>query len=341
MAYFRVTLPENSRMAYTITSEPFGVLPDQHDPILEYTIADTETGEYMTIVPGYGGIVRRLALRKNEKLIPILYAPISLEGMIADESYASALMFPYPSRIKHGTYRFEGEAYALRLNELNRDNSIHGFVNDKPFEVTNKEVTSTEACLTIRYQNKGDVVGYPFPFDFTVTYSLRKTAGPTTMHLTYEALNTGSRTCPVAFGWHPYFTFNGQSVDTLTITMADRAPIVLDQKTMIPTGREEFREKGPLSLENVQLDNAYELKPNEEGFAETSLRSDAADASIVIRQQTGPGKLNYLVCYTPPRRESVAIEALTANVDAFNNGEGLVALAPGHTFCGDISVRLD
>lgn len=328
-------------MAFTITSESFGVLPDQREPILEYTIADTETGEYMTIIPGYGGIVRRLALRKDEKLIPVLYAPTSLQSLVADEMYASALLFPYPSRVKHGTYRFEGQDYALRLNEMSRDNAIHGFVTDKAFAVVSQEVTSTEACLTLRYQHKGDTVGYPFPFDFTVTYSLRKTAGPTTMHLSYEAINTGSASCPVAFGWHPYFTFNGQSVDTLTITMGERAPIILDQKTMVPTGREELREKGSLPLADVQLDNAYELTPGEENYVETSLRSDAADASIVVRQQTGPGKLNYLVCYTPPRRESVAIEPLTANADAFNNGEGLVTLAPGHTFCGDISVRLE
>lgn len=327
-------------MAYVITSEPFGVLPDQHDPIVEYTIKDTETGEYMTVIPAYGGILRRLALRKDEKLIPILHAPTSLQSLVADEMYAGALLFPYPSRIKHGTYSFEGDDHALRLNEMNRDNSIHGFINDKEFTVVNQEVTSTEACLTIRYQHKGDTVGYPFPFDFTVSYSLRKTAGPTAMHLSYEALNTGSGNCPVAFGWHPYFTFNGQSVDTLSITMPDRAPIVLDQKTMLPTGREALRHGEQLALDGVRLDNAYELKAGEEGYLETSLRSEAADASIVMRQQTGPGKLNYLVCFTPPRRDSVAIEPLSANVDAFNNGEGLVALTPGHTFCGDISVRL-
>ena len=33
--------------------------------------------------------------------------------------------------------------------------------------------------------------------------------------------------------------------------------------------------------------------------------------------------------FTPPHGESIALEPMSCNVDAFNNGEGLVALEPG------------
>ncbi|MNY57496.1 hypothetical protein D3C86_1937160 [compost metagenome] len=59
-----------------------------------------------------------------------------------------------------------------------------------------------------------------------------------------------------------------------------------------------------------------------------------------IQQEAGEGKFNYLVVYTPPARDCVAIEALTANVDAFNTGEGLNILAPGHSIDGTITVSL-
>jgi aldose 1-epimerase len=37
----------------------------------------------------------------------------------------------------------------------------------------------------------------------------------------------------------------------------------------------------------------------------------------------------YLQLYTPPHRESIAIENLSAAPDAFNNGMGLINLEPG------------
>lgn len=61
---------------------------------------------------------------------------------------------------------------------------------------------------------------------------------------------------------------------------------------------------------------------------------------LIVGQETGPGKFNYLVCFTPTRRDSIAIEPLTANVDSFNNGEGLTILNPGETMSGTIWVRL-
>ncbi|MCY7409991.1 MAG: hypothetical protein LH473_06945, partial [Chitinophagales bacterium] len=76
-------------------------------------------------------------------------------------------------------------------------------------------------------------------------------------------------------------------------------------------------------------------------YAETVLASRNTGVRLIVGQQTGPGKLNYLVCYTPSNRDSIAIEPLTANVDAFNNGEGLTILQPGETLSGSMWVRLD
>ena len=36
----------------------------------------------------------------------------------------------------------------------------------------------------------------------------------------------------------------------------------------------------------------------------------------------------YFQVFTPPHRESVALEPMSCNVDAFNNRQGLIALEP-------------
>lgn len=345
-------------MAFTITTQPFGTLPlpSDREPLTEYVLQYTGTGEFIAVIPEFGAIIRRLVLRKGNRLFALLKAPESPQALLADESYASALLFPFPSRIQHGVYAFEGEKYALKMNEVSRDNALHGFVHGRSFAVVGQETTPDHASLTLRYDYPGDAVGYPFPFALTITYELTRADwlslgnNPTAdrlcaLRISYSALNTGPTRCPVAFGWHPYFTFNGESVDELTMTMPNRTAIVLDGD-MIPNGRQPVDTTETFSLQNRQMDTPFAIEPTgqtSEGisFAETILTSAPSGVNLVIGQETGDRKFNYLVCYTPPRRDSIAIEPQTANVNAFNSGEGLTVLNPGETVSGSMWVRLE
>ena len=343
-------------MSFTISTQPFGPLPSDREPLTEYVLQYAGTGEFVAIIPEFGGIVRRLVLRKQEQLFALLYAPESPQALLADESYASAFLLPFPSRVRHGIYTFGGNDYALPMNEVSRDNALHGFVHGRSFTVVAQETTPDYARLTLRYDYAGDTPGYPFPFAFTITYALIRAdwlllgSDPTSdrlcaFRITYSVLNTGLATCPVAFGWHPYFTLTGESIDDLTLTLPGRTAIVLDGQ-MIPTGRQPADAAETVSLRDRHMDTPFMIEPTGQtpdgtSFAETVLASPAANVRLVIGQETGPGKLNYLVCYTPPRRDSIAIEPQTANVDAFNNGEGLAVLDPGDALTGSIWVRLE
>lgn len=343
-------------MPFQITTQSFGPLPNSTHSLTEYLLEHTESGEFIAVIPEFGGILRRLVLRKGKKLFALLQAPDSPQGLMADESYASALLFPFPSRIRHGIYRFDGEAYTLKMNEVKRDNAIHGFVHGRAFSVVDQDVTSTHAQLTLRYDYMGDTVGYPFPFTLTVVYELVQAnllphgSNPEAdkmcaLRVTYSVQNIGVTRCPVAFGWHPYFTFTGEPVDHLSITLPNRTPIALDEN-MIPDGLKPYEEAGTLNLHKQELDSAFLIEPTSgpdapEPFAETILTSLSTGVRMIVGQQTGEGKFNYLVCYTPTRRDSIAIEPLTANVDAFNNSEGLTVLEPWDSITGTMWVRLD
>ncbi|MCB0643138.1 MAG: hypothetical protein KDC44_15925, partial [Phaeodactylibacter sp.] len=54
-----------------------------------------------------------------------------------------------------------------------------------------------------------------------------------------------------------------------------------------------------------------------------------------------PGKYNFLQVFTPDHRQSIAIEPMTCNVDAFNNREGLIVLKPGEAHAASFGLRLD
>lgn len=327
---------------YVITTEPFGPLPTDSEPLTEYFLEDSQTGEFVTIIPQFGAVVRRLVLRRGNNLYALLRSPDSPSALLADESYASALLFPFPSRVRHGVYSFEGESYALRMNETSRDNALHGFVNGQPFTVISQEATPQYARLILSYDYAGDTVGYPFPFNLIITYELSRSE----LRLHYSAMNTGQTPCPVAFGWHPYFSLTDESIDDMTLSFPARTPIALDEY-LIPNGHHPRRPAETLPLRDVQMDTPFALdqppvaNPGQSPSVETVLTSLTSGARLVVGQETGPDKLNYLVCYTPGRRDSIAIEPQTANVDAFNTGEGLTRLDPGDALSGKIWVRLD
>ncbi|QDK81215.1 aldose 1-epimerase [Spirosoma sp. KCTC 42546] len=349
-------------MPFQITTQPFGPLPTGATPLTEYLLEHTETGEFITVIPEFGAILRRLVLRKGNHVFALIQGPDSPQALIADESYASALLYPFPSRIRHGIYHFEGQDYALKMNETHRDNALHGFVHGRPFSVVSQEATSTHAQLVLRYDYTGDTFGYPFPFALTVTYELVQGnllahgSNPQAdrmcaLRISYEAQNTGTTRCPAAFGWHPYFRFtediepSEESIGGMTLTLPTRIPVSLDEH-MIPNGQLPAEMAGTIELHDTQLDTAFLIEPTSgpadtESFAETVLTSLSTGVKLIVGQQTGEGKLNYLVCYTPTRRDRIAIEPLTANVDAFNNGQGLAILNPGEALSGTIWVRLD
>ncbi|MFD1140479.1 aldose 1-epimerase [Larkinella insperata] len=320
-------------MPFEILHQPFGALT-------EYFIQNTETKEFVSILPAYGAVVRQLMLRHpgpghEQSLVSLIKAPNSQQALAADEGYSSALLFPFPSRIRHGIYSYEGEMFTLPMNEAKQDHAIHGFVAGKPFELVSQQISDSEASLTLGYIHDGSYTGYPFPFDFRITYTL-SAAG---LSVTYEVQNTGHRSAPVSFGWHPYFTLNEEPIDQLSIELPGVRQIRLDDN-LLPTGDELLTQKGDVALRERALDAAFVIEDQTADGATTVLRSARQNLTLNVWQETGPQKFNYLVVFTPIVRDKIAIESLTSNVNAFNNEQGLIKLAPNESTRGTIRVWL-
>ncbi len=351
-------------MAFQLTRQPFfgsaatAALPDGRDPLIEYVLVNTQTGELASIIPGFGGILRNLILRPQTDnqasdptpgLFSVIEAPDSPQALLAGETYASALLYPFASRIQHGVYAFEGVEYALPMNETRRNNALHGLVYDKPFVVIGEEANDELACLTLRHTHTGDAPGYPFPFELTITYTLSAEG----LLITYSALNTGPTLSPSSFGWHPYFTLrpfphtakpgvveSDNLLDDMTLVLPAESVVILGDD-MMPTGVTNPLATDTFTLKNWQVDSPFIVTdPSDADHVETHLQSPKAGVTLVVSQETGPGKLRYLIVFTPPKRDSIAIEPQTANVNAFNNGEGLAVLEPGDALEGWVRVAL-
>jgi len=314
-------------MSFEIFKQEFGELT-------EYVIQESTSGNRIVIIPELGGIVRQISLRKNLTLFSVLKTPPTPQTLIEDTQSASGLLFPFASRIPEGKYKFFGKEYQLEQNEPGTTNAIHGLVRKQHFRLEEQSAHSDQASIKLSFSLK-DIEGYPFEVSFSVLYTLHLDGR---FVLTYEAKNTGNEPCPVMFGWHPYFHLGHETADAWKISIPSDHIVDFDDN-MIPVGTKPFTNDQPMLLYRKVLDNCFIVKTDSD-TAVTDLISENQHVTLRIEQETGQSKFNYLVVYTPPAKDCVAIEPLTGNVNAFNNGEGLNVLAPGNSLSGNITVKL-
>jgi len=128
-------------------------------------------------------------------------------------------------------------------------------------------------------------------------------------------------------GWHPYFTL-GKKIDELEIQLSSLEKVIFDD-TMIPTGElvsfNEFTEYKKIG--SLFLDDCFRLD-----FTKAQPLCILRDPESKIQVEIKPYKsYPWLQLYTPPHRQSIAIENLSAPPDTFNNGIDLIILSTGES----------
>ncbi|ACT96239.1 aldose 1-epimerase [Dyadobacter fermentans] len=309
----------------------FEIFKQQFGDLTEYVIHDTTTENRCVIIPELGGIVRQLSLRKGLTLFSLLKTPATPAALLADTKSASELLFPFASRIPEGKYKFLGKNYELDKNEDGGLNAIHGLVRKNHFHLDEQAIHADHAYIQLSY-TIDNAKGYPFLVHFSVRYTLHADGR---FEVKYEAKNNGQAPAPAMFGWHPYWMLGNEDVEAWKINIPSKRLVTFNEN-LIPVGTEPFEMAMPALLHRREFDNCFIVDAGP--YATTELISKNQDVTLRIEQETE--KFKYLVVYTPPARDCVAIEPLTANVDSFNTGEGLQILAPGHSIDGTITVRL-
>jgi aldose 1-epimerase len=312
----------------------FKIKTDHLGGFLRFVLADTENGEYVSIIPGFGGNVNRIVLRKKNENYSILDGSRTDSELIRNVWFKGAKLIPFPNRISNGQYSFTGKPYQLPIN-FNR-HAIHGFIYDKVLRVTNETSSANQASLELEYMYDAAIKGYPFKFQVILTYSLMGGKG---FQYKTKITNLGDFPIPVGDGWHPYFKTKGK-VDRLHIKIPAESRIEVDAQ-MIPTGNlihEDYA--GMFQIENKEFDTGFVLQ-KAGGKAITEFYDPELDLKICLWQETGKWKYNYLQVFIPPLRNSIAIEPMTCAADAFNNGIGLIILEPWQSFSTNCGVRLE
>lgn len=305
---------------YKHTIEPYGKFE-------KHTI-ENEKGDSFSIVPAFGANL--LDLKFNN--ISVLDGYQTPEELVKNSWSKNIILFPFPNRLRDGQYTHEGVTYKFDINNADTQNAIHGFSKDVPMTVANVTTDAQEGSITCEYQHDGAHKAYPFKFIFKITFILRGSA----LEIEMQFTNHENKPIPVGLGWHPYFRISEKSDDT-ALQMPDCQLIMIDER-MLPTGKKQaFKDFETLKkIGSTFLDNGFYIN-NQEENAEVILQSKLG--MLTYWQETGAAKWNYVQVFTPPHRQSIAIEPMTCNMDAFNSKDGLVLLTPQATLKGKFGVK--
>ncbi len=316
----------------------FSIQTDAFAGYTRYLLKNEETGEFVAILPEYGALIQELVLANRDHIYPIIDG-VAENELPGNMWYKSALLFPFPGRIKDGQYAFEGKEYHLPINETGRNSALHGLIADKPFQVLEADSSTDYARLKLHYEYNGQHEGYPFPFDFTVTYTLAER-----FQMEVAAQNTGNTNLPMGFGWHSYFK-TGTVVDKLRLVLSSQKYHELDA-FVVPTGiikeldgftSYSFLQGGNL-IGNYEFDHGFTVDDSQ-AVVETLIHDSEQNVTICLLQPRSDG-FDYTQVFAPSHRNSIAVEPQTCMANVFNNGLGLKILAPGDRWSGSVTIHL-
>ena len=303
---------------FSITSssrQEFDVIP----------LPDESCKPTVDIIPSCGALLHGFTVVHNDVEMNIINSYASKQEF--DESFEakgfkSAKLSPFVCRLKNGSYQYGEKKYRINKFYLG-ENAIHGLIYDKPFKIVSQQSNTEKASLELLHEYRGEDAGYPFNYDCSVTYSLS-----TGNHLTISTniINRDAGIIPVADGWHPYFSF-GKKIDECQLEFQSKEMLEFDEE-LLPTGNllpyQEFGSIKPIG--DTFFDNCFTVN-----FAECQPMLVFRDPVSKLQLEISPDKsYPYLQVYTPPDRNSIAFENLSAAPDAFNNGMGLINLPPGN-----------
>jgi aldose 1-epimerase len=309
-------------MQFTETKEAFGACT-------KITIT-SQQGDSFSIIPEMGARLNNFTVNTSKETLDIIDGYDSLAELETEYYSKSSLLAPFPNRISDGTYKFETDEYTLQINKPDEHNAIHGFVSDKPFSVVSSGVVDGQYQLMLEYVSK-ETKGYPFPFAINVVYMF-SSDGMLTVQT--RVINSGTRSIPIGFGWHPYVTFR-KNINELALRLPAVHQIEVDDR-LIPTGSmftvtDWTTQK---SLGETTFDTGFQFLSNDKTV---SLFDVERNIGIQVECRDG---YEYVQVFTPPWRTSLAIEPMTCVANAFNNGLGLKILKPEESLFAEFCISV-
>lgn len=313
----------------------FEIIPaTNHD---SYLLKDTENGHSAEIFT-FGALLNQFNIDTAQATINVVdgFADIQQAREEITDGFHSAKLSPFVCRLNNGTFDFDGNSFKIKKHYMG-DSAIHGLLFDADFKVVSTHIDDEKATLILHYQYDSAENGFPFPYSIEVAYKL---SGAGSLQVTTTVINTGKQQMPLNDGWHPYFKL-GDTIDTASIRF-DSKEIVEFDDALLPTGKKlAYQNYNMFTVfGETTLDNCFTLNQNayNEDLPAFEIKDESVGVCLGIYPDEG---YPYLQIYTPPSRDSIAVENLSSIPDSFNNKAGLITLRPGESRVFSTTYRLN
>ena len=252
---------------------------------------------------------------------------------ISNDTNAGCRLSPFPGRLGFARFNWKGVDYKLVNNVSWAPHALHGFLQGREWDFDSFESDSDGCTAVFTCDWPGAFSGFPFPYRATTSINF---TGESVL-INSSVKNVGNTELPYSEGWHPYFML-GEKIDNLSLTLPKTSLAIVD-KDDLPTGNYEddkrFVEGRKIGNEFINdcfcLEKEFsQLPASDSDFINNAHAQLESDRYILdIWQKAGRDGYNAIQIYTPPSRESIAIEPMTSEPDALNHRRGLVVIPPG------------
>ena len=249
-----------------------------------------------------------------------------IEPNTRDGLYAGKILAPWPNRIKDGKYSFNEKDYQLPINEVSKNNSLHGLVANSLWEIT----FQNQSKVILQYSlNEPDI--YPGKLQLQVTYEIIEQG----LEITVLSENVGELSAPYGVSIHTYLVAGAVVKNNeLTLQIPADQFLEVDADRLLPIKLQpvagtNFEFINPKKVSDLFIDHAFKYS-SDYPRSISLLNAEGQGAEVIFDDQS-----NWIQIHTADRdlqadsRMAVAIEPMTCPPDAFNSGIDLIVLEPG------------
>jgi aldose 1-epimerase len=250
--------------------------------------------------------------------------PRPLAEFVAGSATAIPLLHPWANRLAGEHYRAAGVDVSLDGLTLPRDPNgiaIHGNLYGAPFEV--QQANDTRVVATLDYGGyPAKLEAFPFPHTLSVDARLHPTRG---LNVVTRVDPTTDQAVPISFGWHPFVQLPDAPREEWELRWPECEHMEVDAR-VLPTGARtpQAAERAPIAERT--FDDHYALG----GDRTFSIAAGSGRSRRTLTFQFDPS-YPYAQLYVPPEGRFVAIEPMTAEIDALGRGTAPTA-EPGSRF---------
>jgi galactose mutarotase-like enzyme len=274
----------------------------------------------VTILPRVGMLGWSLR-HDGEELLghPVTLAEYAATG----EPTGVPLLHPWANRLASPEYEIAGRRVRLDMSAPNvlkdpKGLPIHGLAGASPhWEVLEEEPARIRAQLDYAAWPELER-GFPFPHLLELTFELSNDR----LEVVTELTPTGDVAVPVAFGFHPYLRVPGVPREEWWLELPVTSRMKLDERRL-PNGRSEPVRIAPGPLGESAYDDAFDAFDMPAEFA---VSGGARRIHVLFLEG-----YRFAQVYTPPGKDMISFEPMTAPIDPFESERTLLA-QPGSSY---------